>query len=176
MGRCRRRAFLPVRPILSGTLTVAFMLAANTVSAGVWQWGCVGAMGDDRIAFNRNRLIVIAGSAPAVTVDDVARSDDVPGGVKPGLIVASYEADDGNSGLTSPMTFTSEAGGTKLTLTELSSEDAGHSENLILGCRDETIERFSKSYRVEGDKTPAATVKLMCLDYQLSSRGGRVCE
>jgi hypothetical protein len=152
------------------------MLAANTVSAGIWQWGCVGAMGNDQIAFNRDRLIVIAGSAPAGKVDDIARSDDPAAGVKPDSIVAAYRADDGNSGLTSPMTFTSEGGDAKLTLTEESSEDAGHSEALVLGCRDETTDRFRKTYRVEGDKTPAATVKLMCLDYQVSSRGGRECK
>ena len=174
MGRCRHS--ISVRPKLLGTLTLAFMLAANTVSAGVWQWGCVGAMGNDQIAFNRDRLIIIAGNAPAGKLDDFVMSGDFAGGVKPDSIVASYLADDGNSGLTSPMTFTSDGGDAKLTLTEVSSEDAGHTEKVVLGCRDETNDRFRKTYRVEGAKTPATTVKLMCLDYQLSSRGGRTCE
>lgn len=176
MGLCRHLSFLSVRQIHSCSLTLAFVLAANTVSAGNWQWGCVGAMGDDQIAFNRGRLIVIAGTAPAGKLDDFVRGGDFAGGVKPESIVASYQADDGNSGLITPMTFTSEGGEAKLTLTEVSSEDAGHSESVVLGCRDETTDRFRKTYRVEGDKTPPTTVKLMCLDYQLSSRGGRVCE
>lgn len=166
MGRCHH--ILP--------LTLAFVLSANTVSAGVWQWGCVGAMGNDQIAFNRDRLIVIAGSAPAGKLDDFVMSGDFAGGVKPDAIIASYLADDGNSGLTSPMTFTSDTGDAKLTLTEESSEDAGHTEKLVLGCRDETNDRFRKTYRVEGANTSPATVKLMCLDYQVSSRGGRTCE
>lgn len=174
MGRCRH--FMPAAPKLLGTLTLALMLSANPSSAGVWQWGCVGAMGNDQIAFNRDRLIVIAGSAPVGKLDDFVMSGDFAGGLKPDSIVASYLADDGNSGLTSPMTFTADDGDAKLTLTEVSSEDAGHTEKLVLGCRDETSDRFHKTYRVEGGKTSPATVKLMCLDYQLSSRGGRTCE
>ncbi len=166
MGRCRY--FLP--------LTLAVMLSAGPVSAGVWQWGCMGAMGNDQIAFNRDRLIVIAGKTPAGKLDDFVMSGDFAGGVKQDAIIASYLADDGNGGLTSPMTFTSDSGDAKLTLTEEASEDAGHTEKLVLGCRDETNDRFRKTYRVEGATTPPTTVKLMCLDYQISSRGGRTCE
>jgi hypothetical protein len=162
--------------VLAPALTLAFLATAGPAFAGVWQWGCVGAMGADQIAFNRDRLIVIAGKAPGGTLDDFVRGGDFAGGTKPASIIATYLPDDGNGGLSTPMTFTSDSGKGKLTLTEESSEDTGHKEGVVLGCRDETFDRFRKTYRVEGDKTPATTVKLMCLDYQLSSRGGRTCE
>lgn len=176
MGRYRRRCLPPAARILSPALILAFLLAANPVSAGVWQWGCMGAMGNDQIAFNRDRLIVIAGDAKAGKLDDFVRSGDFAGGTKPDAITATYLPDDGNSGLTTPMTFTAEGGDTKLTLTEIASEDTGHTDKVVLSCRDETTDRFNKTYRIESGTTPAATVKLQCLDYQLSSRGGRTCE
>ncbi len=169
-------SFTVVRGALRPAVTFALIVLANGASAGVWQWGCVGPAGDNQIAFNRDRLAVIAGRAAVGTLDSIARSDDLESAVKPGTIVGDYQADDNNSGLSSPMGFTSANGNSKLTLTEISSEGVGHSEDLIAGCRDETVDRFRKTYRVEADKMQPITVKLMCLEYQLSSRGGRVCE
>lgn len=176
MSRFSRLSLQPVGQLLPFASTLVVLLAASGASAGDWRWGCVGPMGDNQIAFNRDRLIVIAGKAPAGKLDDFARSGDFQGGVKPQSIIAAYEADDANSGLASPMTFSSDQGGSKLTLTEISSEETGHTDRLVLGCRDESIDRFRKTYRVEGGNSDANTVKLNCLEYQLSSRGGRECE
>lgn len=175
-GHCRPLFLVLSRTIFARALTLCFMLAANAASAGVWQWGCVGALGDGQVAFNRDRLIVVAGKAPVGTLDDVARSGDVSEVVPADRIVAAYRADDINSGLSSPMTFASESGGAALTLSEEASEDTGHTEGLVAGCRDETVDRFRKTYRVERDGEAPTNVILECLEYQLSSRGGRVCE
>jgi hypothetical protein len=48
----------------------------------------------------------------------------------------------------------------------------GHSTRLIAHCRDETVDRFRKSYRVERDREPPHTVTLVCTEYQLSTKGG----
>lgn len=176
MSRRNRPSFRPIAHMFSRALPLVLLFAASQARAGDWQWGCVGSMGDNQIAFNRDRLIVIAGKAPAGKLDDFARGGDFQGGVKPQSIIAAYEADDANSGLASPMTFSSDQGKSKLTLTEISSEETGHTDRLVLGCRDESIDRFRKTYRVEGGNSDANTVKLNCLEYQLSSRGGRECE
>ena len=63
----------------------------------------------------------------------------------------------------------------KLILTELSSRRIEHVTHLIAHCRDETIDRFRKNYRVERDQEPARKVTLICMEYQLSTRGGRTC-
>lgn len=175
MGHRRPPFFVSLRTILSSACALVVMLAANTASAGVWQWGCVGALGNDQVAFNRDRLIVVAGKAPEQKLDDVARHDDFADGVPADKIVAAYRADDINSGLSSPMTFASEGGAT-LTLSEEASEETGHTEGLVAGCRDETTDRFRKTYRLERAGAPPATVILDCMEYQLSSRGGRVCQ
>lgn len=173
-----RRPLLIVslRTILSRACALVVMLAANDASADVWQWGCVGALGNDQVAFNRDRLIVIAGKALSLKLDDVARHDDFADGVPADEIVAAYPADDINSGLSSPMTFASEKGEGTLTLSEEASEEGGHTEGLVAGCRDETTDRYRKSYRLERTGAPPATVILDCMEYQLSSRGGRMCE
>lgn len=176
MSLCPRISFVPVSTILSRALVLAFVLAANDVSAGVWQWGCMGALDNDQIAFNRDRLMIIAGKTQAGRLDDFARGGDFEGGVKSSSIVAAYQVDDVNSGLISPMAFTSESGGSKLTLTEVLSRETGHSGGLVANCRDETIDRFRKTYRVERDNMRPSTVRLICVEYQLSSKGGRNCE
>lgn len=175
-GHCRPLFFVPVRTILAGALALSISLAAVPASAGVWQWGCVGALGNDQVAFNRDRLIIIGGKGKGLKLHDVARHDDFADGVAPDTIVAAYRADDINGGLSSPMTFTSESGGGTLTLSEEASEETGHSEGLVAGCRDETTDRFRKTYRMERDGMAPATVILKCMEYQLSSRGGRMCE
>ena len=176
MSRRNRPSFRPIAYMFSRALPLVLLFAASQARAGDWQWGCVGSMGSDQIAFNRDHLIFVAGKTPVGTVDEVARGGDFEKGVKPQSIIAAYEADDVNSGLASPMTFSSDQGGSTLTLTEISSEETGHTDRLVLGCRDESIDRFRKTYRVEGGNSDANRVELNCLEYQLSSRGGRECE
>jgi hypothetical protein len=90
-------------------------------------------------------------------------------------IVATYQPDEGNDGLVTTLRFTGEGANRKLSLTELSSRRIGHSARLIAHCRDETIDRFRKTYRVERDQEPPRTVVLKCMEYQLSTKGGRTC-
>jgi hypothetical protein len=159
-------------------LVVSMMFLADAASAAVWQWGCMGRLGEDQIVFNRDRLVLISGKAPAGKLDDFVRSGDFPVDAKhpasPREAIATYQPDNGNDGLSATMTFSGD-GTQKLTLTELSSKKIGHNGRLVAGCRDETIDRFRKSYRVERDQEPARTVTLVCMEYQLSTKGGRTC-
>lgn len=176
MGHRRPLFLAPSKTITACACAFVVMLGANAASAGVWQWGCKGKLGDDQVAFSRDRLIIVAGKALGGTVDDVARHDDFAEAVPADKIVASYRADDINSGLSSPMTFAPESGGAALTLSEEASEETGHTDGLVAGCRDETIDRYRKTYRLEREGAAPTTVILECLEYQLSSRGGRECE
>ena len=139
----------------------------------------MGTVGNEQIAFNRNRLIVVDGRRSLGKLDDFVRSGQfnakAGGAEKGGMIVATYEPDASNDGLAATLRFTGEAPDRKLTLNELSSRRVGRSARLIARCRDETIERFFKTYRMERDKEPPRTVTLVCMEYQLSTRGGRTC-
>jgi hypothetical protein len=139
--------------LAGATLACALMLAADAASAAVWEWGCMGTLGNEQIIFNRNRLIVISGKAPPGKLDDFVHGDrfatEAEHSATAIAIVATYQPNASNDGLATTLGFTGEAADRKLTLTELSSRRIGHSARLIAHCRDETIDRFRKSYRVE---------------------------
>lgn len=82
---------------------------------------------------------------------------------------------EGNDGLVTTLRFTGEGADGKLILTELSSRRIGHSARLMVHCRDETNDRFRKTYRVERDQEPPRTVTLVCMECQLSTKGGCTC-
>jgi len=161
------------------TLACALMLAADAATAAIWEWGCIGALGSEQIIFNRNRLIVISGKGSPGKLDDFVHGGQfaAKGGHSPTAIaiVATYRPDESNDGLVATLRFTGEDGGRKLILTELFSRRIGHSARLIAHCRDETVDRFRKNYRVERDQEPPRTVTLVCMEYQLSTKGGRTC-
>jgi len=68
-------------------------------------------------------------------------------------IVATYQPDASNDELGATLRFTGESADRKVTLTELSSRRIGHSARLIAHCRDETVDRFRKSYRVSATRS-----------------------
>jgi hypothetical protein len=88
-------------------------------------------------------------------------------------IVATYRPDASNDRLVATLRFTGEDGNRKLMLTKLFSRRIGHSARLIAHCHDETVDRFRKNYRVERDQEPPRIVTLVCMEYQLSTKGGR---
>lgn len=161
-----------VRRVTGTALITAIALPATLSHAGVWRWGCIGPMGDDHIAFNRDVLVVIAGKKPVRDLTTVVMRDEIDGGT---ATKATYLSDNGD-GLASPQLFHSD-GPTpvKVTLTEQSSKRTARTKKLIDGCRDEITERFTKTYRLEIGTEPARTVTLSCMEYQLSTTGGRKC-
>lgn len=161
-----------VRRIAGTAFVAAIALPGPLAHAGVWRWGCIGPMGDDHIAFNRDVLVVAAGKKPVRDLKTVVMLDEIDGGA---ATKATYLSDNGD-GLVSPQVFKSQ--GTpevKVTLTEQSSKRTARTKKLIDGCRDEVTERFTKTYRVEIGTEAARTVTLSCMEYQLSTTGGRKC-
>jgi hypothetical protein len=152
---------------------------AGEASAGVWSWGCAGPLGDGQVVFNRFQLLVMPGRTPRGKLDRLIGLDDLTKDeaiAKDAADIATYQTDDNNSGFVKEMTFTrsSEAGG-KLTLTEKSSRTLAHSDRLWHHCRDEITDRFRKVYRVTREPEPARDVTLDCMEYTMSTRGGRTC-
>lgn len=161
-----------VRRIAGTALIAAVALPATLAHAGVWRWGCIGPMGDDHIAFNRDVLVLIAGKKPVRDLTTVVMRDEIDVGA---ATKATYLSANGD-GLTSPQLFHGDsAAPVKVTLTEQSSKRTARIKKLIDGCRDEITERFTKTYRVEIGAEPARTVTLSCMEYQLSTTGGRKC-
>ena len=175
---------MKLRRLLPGLVGVALAsapaLAPGAAFAGDWRWGCTGAIGNDQIAFNRGRLFVMSSKKPIAKLDDFVFLDDPESRTAHPAdtiqIVTKFLRNDDNDGLSSTMTFTSEGGERKLTLTELSSKKIAHKRRLIESCRDEIIDRYRKTYRVERDKEPPVTVTLICMEYMLSTKGGRICK
>jgi hypothetical protein len=162
----------------STTMACAAIAFAGDVSAAVWQWGCVGPVGKDQIVFNRNQLLVLPGKMPHRTLDrlifldDLTKDEKLPKDADADIV--GYNADDGNSGLDKQMTFTrNDRSDRKLTLTEKSSKLIAH--RIVHGCRDEITDRFRKVYRYKTDDAPQRDVTLECIDYNLTTRGGRSC-
>ena len=164
---------------LPGLMRRRLMLAADAATAAIWEWGCIGALGSEQIIFNRNRLIVIAGKGSPGKLDDFVHGGQfaAKGGHSSTAIaiVATYRPDENNDGLVATLRFTGEDGDRKLILIEQFSRRIGHSARLIAHCRDETVDRFRKNYRVERDQEPPRIVTLVCMEYQLSAKGGRTC-
>jgi hypothetical protein len=160
-------------------LACGLMLSAEVASAAVWEWGCMGALGKEQIVFNRNQLILLSGKAPPGKLDDFVHRGQFAAAMGHSAtaiaIVATYQPDASNDGLATTLGFSGEGADRKLTLTELSSRRIGHSARLIAHCRDEIVDRFRKSYRVERNQEAPRTVTFVCMEYQLTTKGGRTC-
>ena len=159
----------------AAVLTVAF---AGDASAAAWRWGCTGPLGQNQIISNRYQLLVIPGKPlqaklhDLIFLDDLTKSETIP---EDDGDIENYNADDGNSDLVKKMTFTrNDQTNRKLTLSEKSSKRMSH--RLVPGCRDEITDRFRKVYRFRVDNEPARDVTLVCIDYLLTTHGGRSCE
>jgi hypothetical protein len=149
--------------------TVALIAAmAQPAAAGIWAWGCMGKLGNERVIFDRNTMIVTASKLPSVKLQDLANSG------------SNLETEDGmtldnlgsNDGLTKTMRFkindTSER---KLTLIETSSRRTFHRAGHV-GKREEETTKFLKTFRYALDKAPERTIKMQCIEYTLSTCGG----
>ncbi len=152
---------------------IAFGLT-NPAAAAVWQWGCMGLLDTNRqIIFNRGTLIVAPSKPPRGKLRDLIAAEDLSKDPVDGE--EAYNVDDDNSGLQRTMTFTSQDDpkGT-LVLREKSSVKTSHSDHLICG-RDEIIDTWRKVYRFDPPHAAARNVTLQCMEYMLTTTGGRPC-
>lgn len=162
-------------PLARVALLAAFACLAEPAEAAVWAWGCIGTVGDKQVAFNRQKLIVATSRKPLGKLDAIVRESDFTAPKDAGSPTV-YQPEQDNGGLETRMTFAQEGDKSRvIVLTEVASRRTGKSDTLVAGCRNEIIERFSKTYRIEMSGEAARTVTLMCMDYQLTTRGGRTC-
>jgi hypothetical protein len=155
---------------------LAAALTATSAPAAVWKWACQGELDGQRILFDREGLYIAAGAAVVgkpgrftmQSIEDaIARS-------KAGEFT-EFGPEDANNGLASPIAFALTGDGgqqRKVVFTERSSKQVLHQHKLICG-RDEDTDLFLKVYRYERDGEPARDITMQCMEYQLSTRGGR---
>ncbi len=153
-------------------VALAAIGAASDASAGVWRWGCIGPLGDQQILFTRYNLIVVPTKPPRGKLEEIIASDDLAKGASD---IEQFIATDVNSGFTPTLEFTFGDGGkNKITLTEKSSKRLSHHTAMICG-RDEERDVFRKVYRYRHTDEAPRDLTLQCMEYTLSTRGGRPC-
>lgn len=151
---------------------VVSVFFCGTATAGDWQWGCLGPMGDEQILFSRYTLIIAPAKPALGKLEELFRIFDLSEKFPD---AEAYNAEQTNDGLRKTMTYTSQSNPKyKLTLAERSSKEISHRHHLVCG-RDEDTSLERKIYRVERPNTTPLTVKLQCRQYLLTTRGGRPC-
>lgn len=149
----------------------ALFAATTGASAAVWAWGCQAQVGGQQIIFNRFSMIVVD---TKVTMGDVRKlrvtEFDLPPGSPPSV---KYVPEDVNGGFEKTMIFTRKDDPKgKVTLTEKSSRRISHTSKLICG-RDEDTDVYRKVYRYQREDEPPRDITMQCMEYQLSTLGGR---
>jgi len=168
-GRGRTMKSVAAGWLLAGLITACLTGAAH---AGRWEWGCIGTIGDKQIVFNRYHLIVAPAKPPLGKIRDLVFLEDLTklsdGGDQ-------YDATDVNSGLTAKLEFIlGDDGKDKIAFTEKSSKRIYHRSAMVCG-RDEDTDVSRKIYRYQRNGEPARDVTMQCIEYMLSTRGGRPC-
>ena len=151
----------------------AFIIAtamSSPASAAIWAWGCVGKLGTEQVSYNRYSLIVEPAKFSHVKLRQLI-NNDVELQSEEGI---RFESDDGNSGFEKTMGFkrTYKNADQKLILTELSSRQVSNRTGRA-GPRDEITTLFKKNYRYALDGEPARTIAMDCIEYVLTTKGGR---
>jgi hypothetical protein len=146
--------------------------AVGDASAAVWRWGCFGQRGDQKIIFSRSGLIVVPRKTSLGTLRDVIFLEDLTKGLDD---YEGYNLDDDNAGFQPKMTYTSQDDAKrKLIMIEKSSQRISHRSHLVCG-RDEITDIFRKVYRYKPDDARPQNVTMQCMEYQLTTTGGRPC-
>ena len=164
-----KRAY-QIRIVAWLVVVIASFGSVTIASAGVWAWGCQGQLGDQRVIFNRYSLFVVDSKQKLGSIRKLMaeKIDDLITAPK-----TEFERVDFNGGLESPLAFTlvgDETG--KLVLTERSSRKISGRSRQICG-RDETTDIFRKVYRYQRASEAPRAITMQCIEYQLSTRGGR---
>jgi hypothetical protein len=152
--------------IAAGAIVIA--LLSSPASAAVWAWGCVGKLGSDQVSYNRYSLIVEPAKSSRVKLRQLINNEaelQTEDGVR-------FESDDGNSGFEKTMGFKRTDAKQKLVLTELSSRQVSNRKGRA-GPRDEITTLFKKNYRYALDGEAARTIAMDCIEYVLTTKGGR---
>lgn len=138
--------------------------------AAIWAWGCQGQMGDRQIIFNRDRLSIVKSKARLGSLD-AFKEEKIDGLIKGEHV--DYRAVDPNSGFQDTIAFEqADEKKQKLVLAEKSSRSLSKKHRVVCG-RDEDTVTFRKTYSVTVGDAPPQPITMQCIEYQLSTRGGR---
>ncbi len=155
--------------ILAALAAAVSIAACGTASAAVWEWRCQGKVGDQQLIFNRDSMAIIDGETK---LGDIAKNEAK---ITTALEEAgtNYDPGDANEGLAPTLEFTSHDDQKhKVVLTEKSSVRVSHRARTV-ACRDETTDISRKVYSFQRDSEAPREITLQCLNYQLSTKGGR---
>jgi hypothetical protein len=151
----------------------AAALAGGTghASAAIWAWGCQAQVGEQQIIFNRFSLVVVDTRQKMGDIRNLRATEiDLPPGSPPNV---NYVAADANDGFEKTMSFTrKDDPARKVTLIEKSSRQLSH-RHRYLGGRDEDTDVYRKVYRFQREDEAAREITMQCMEYQLSTCGGR---
>jgi hypothetical protein len=161
-----------LRIIAALTVTFGALATPGGASAGIWAWRCQGQLGEQQVIFNRDSMAVIDSKQP---LGDIRHND-----AKTITLLqeagVTYQPQNSNDGLTSPIEFIrADDAKRKIVLTEKTSRRTSHQHKMICG-RDEDTDIYRKVYRFEREAEPAHDITMQCLEYQLSTAGGRRCD
>jgi hypothetical protein len=149
------------------------VLAAQTSPAGaaVWVWGCKGQLESEQVIFTKFSLLVAPLKPSRGHIRDIIRKDNLVRTSEDEK--NSYDAMNDDFGLVPVMKFARDVEpDKKVTFTEQSSHRASRRARLT-GGRDESTEMFKKVYRYVREDQPPRDITMDCVEYQLSTRGGR---
>jgi hypothetical protein len=157
---------------------LATALMAGSAPAAVWHWACRGETGGQRVMFDQDGLYIAAGNEPAappgkLTMESVTEPIVL---LRKGGDFTEFGLPEGNDGLGSKvLTFPRTDDNKqeqKVTFTARSSKLISHRHRMV-ACRDEDTDLYRKVYRYERDGEPARDIAMQCMEYQLSTKGGR---
>jgi len=159
-----------IRFIARLSAVIGLIAATNGAWAAIWEWGCQGQRGGQQVIFNRYSAVVVASTKKMGNIRKLFM-DKIK--VPPELGGVSYEPHDVNVGLIDTIAFTrTDDPQLTLTLTEKSSKKISSRSRLVCG-RDESTEITRKVYRYQLENEPERNITMQCIEYQLSTRGGR---
>ena len=141
---------------------VSWMLVGATpATAGYWNYGCKGSLGDTALTFDRNTFLIMPKALATGDIAGLAKSD-----------IFAFDADDNNSGFMTTMKFAHGAyPDQKIVLTEKSSKKISEQKGHV-GSREQTTTTFSKTYHYERlgwTGKPEADIVMACIEYQLTA-------
>jgi hypothetical protein len=155
------------------TACAAIALFVADANAAVWRWACIGQSGDQHIIINRDSLILMPKAQKITGLEKYLWRDSLDDDVKDIEDAMSFLPDDSNSGFEKTMTYKKNSDrDEKLTLTEKSSRITSKKSGRA-GPRDEETIQFRKVYRFELTDEKPRNVTMQCMEYTLSTKGGR---
>jgi hypothetical protein len=157
------------------TLPIALLLIALPLSGAqgaIWAWGCQGQLGDEQLIFNRYNMVIF--KSGGWKLGDVKRliNDDIK--TPPDTTVDRYDPQNTNEAFEyATIEFLGKDDPKrKVTLTEKSSKRLSHRHKNV-GGRDEDVDTYRKVYAFKRGDEPFRDIAMQCIEYQLSTCGGR---